>query len=418
MSNNPYYEQDVEFVTGFAGSGKSTILAQRATDTTLILVPTHKSADVLINKGISNVFTIHSVLKLVPSIDDNFRGKMRTKLRKIGDTDLSTVKEIFIDEFSMIPEHILNLLMSVLPNDTQVTLFGDPYQLPPISGDPIQMFDPITELNTQYRSKNLVGTNQFMAYMHAIRDNLSQPPLNIPVTSDWMDLFDPETDRILAFTNKRVLKLNNAISIHLGMTSEFKYSEPLLANGIPVTMVTKDFLPRLYPTCISKHKLLTGSKLQNAIKKTGDDIDKYRVNLGMYKTMPIEIEEENFLIYYDPDHYATTQKLKSNVEKYQAALIAEHNLDKNTHIPTWCIQHRNMKYVMERGKAWAKYLAHTNYVFSITRPYATTVHKAQGSEFKRVFIDYNDINKSIDLNQRLRLLYVAFSRGIEETVII
>ena len=76
MSNNPYYEQDTQFITGFAGAGKSTEIVKIATATTLVLVPTHKAAEVLIGKGLQNVYTIHSVLKLVPSINENFKNRM------------------------------------------------------------------------------------------------------------------------------------------------------------------------------------------------------------------------------------------------------------------------------------------------------------------------------------------------------
>ncbi len=412
MSNNYYYEQDTEFVTGFAGSGKSTVLAKRANPLTLVLVPTHKAALVLQNKGIENVYTIHAVLKLVPSINENFRKKMKTRLKKVGTTDLSEITDVFIDEFSMIPLAIFDHLMSVLPEKAKVTIFGDPYQLPPVEGEPIDPWEPIEELNVQYRSKNLSGTNQFMAFMRAIRDDTKPPPFNPPITQNWEKLFDSNTDRILAFTNKRVIELNNKVST----SDSFNIDEVLTMNGIFVENILADFKPYIYPTCVEKGKLMEEGKLVKKANDTTQNIQRYNTQLGMYHQATIRLDDKEYLIYYDPDHYATEQRLKKDVEKYQKAVIEHHELGQDVNVPIWCKENRGKKFVMERGKAWSKYLAHTNYVFNLARPYATTVHKAQGSEFRAVFIDINNMKKAIQFgpNQYMRLMYVAISRAQEQ----
>ena len=168
-SNNDFYEQNTQFITGFAGSGKSTVLVDRATDKTLTLVPTHKAADVLIGKGLKHVYTIHSVLKLVPTIDEGFRRKLTTRLRKVGSTDLSEITNVFIDEYSMVSVEILDILMAALPENADVTLFGDDRQLPPITGDPIIPWEPIEELTVQHRSKNPEGVKAFMMFADKVR---------------------------------------------------------------------------------------------------------------------------------------------------------------------------------------------------------------------------------------------------------
>jgi len=43
--------------------------------------------------------------------------------------------------------------------------------------------------------------------------------------------------------------------------------------------------------------------------------------------------------------------------------------------------------------------------------YGSTVYKAQGSTFRRVFIDLGDINHCRDYDQKMRMLYVGFSRA-------
>ncbi len=168
------FDQDIEFVTGFAGSGKSTELAKRATKKTLVMTPTHKAAEVLMDKDVP-AYTIHSVLGLIPTINENFRkGQKIQTLQKIGGTDLKDMTDIFIDEYSMLSTDILDHLLSVLPSHCKVTIFGDAQQLPPVSGEPIDpsyYTDKITKLNTQHRADNPAVVNTFMRFQQYIEDN-------------------------------------------------------------------------------------------------------------------------------------------------------------------------------------------------------------------------------------------------------
>jgi len=412
MSNNPYYEQDTLFITGFAGSGKSTELVKRATPKTLVLVPTHKAADVLIGKGLENVYTIHAVLKLVPSINENFRRKMTTKLTKVGSTDLSNITDVFIDEFSMVNEEILNILMEALPEKCKVTIFGDPYQLPPVKGTPIAPWEPIIELTTQHRSKNPKGTALFMAFMKSIRDNTKAPSIKHE-PKGYLKGFNPDTDRILAYTNEKMIELNNEVA----QNAPLEAGDEIVMNGIPATVAEPDIIsPFIYPTCITKGKLLEGSKLWTAAAKSTTEIAKWNTDLSSYK----ELYVDDYMIYYDLDHYATTKKLKADVEKWQRYIVETHNIGSDVNLPRWCRQNRSKQGVKERGRAWSRYLAHTSYVFSVTRPYCTTVHKAQGSEFSMVFIARDDLRKAkrFDEEQYKRLMYVALSRAIDGIIFI
>ena len=148
------------------------------------------------------------------------------------------------------------------------------------------------------------------------------------------------------------------------------------------------------------------------------DIDKWHTNLGMYKRCTIGIDDVGYTIYYDPNHYETEQRLKKDVEKYQKLVISENKLSPDVNIPDWCRQNRGGAYVIERGKAWSKYLAHKNYVFNLAWPFATTVHKAQGSEFSKVFIDQSDMSKALVTEQYQRLMYVSLSRAIDQIIFI
>jgi len=354
------------------------------------------------------------VLKLVPSINENFKKKMHTTLRQVGKTDLSTITSIIIDEYSMISLGILDMLMAVLPTSCHVTICGDPFQLPPINGEQIEPWEPIEELTTQYRSKNPKGTKMFMDFMYAIRDRSSPPYTKYKTTEGWVSMFNPDTDRILAFTNKEVHRLNAIVAKGV----ELRIGEELVMNGIACTMIAEPTNYVIYPSCISKGELLDGNKLKMASERASKAIDKWSTNLGMYKTAYVDVDGSQFSIFFDPNHHETEKRLKIAVEKAQLLVIRSNSLGSDEDIPTWCRNNRGRTGVRERGKAWAKYLAHTGYVFSLTRPYATTVHKAQGSEFSKVFINQSDIRKTKHNEQYMRLMYVSLSRAIDEIIFI
>jgi hypothetical protein len=198
------------------------------------------------------------------------------------------------------------------------------------------------------------------------------------------------------------------------------YNEPLLMNGLQCEIVTTDFNQRIYPSCIAKGQLLESNKLVKKSDQETSAIQKYNTNLAMYKQASVLVDDTSYLIYYDANHYYNEQRLKKDVEEKQREMIRLNNLGVDVNIPQWCRENRSKPGVFERGKAWSKYLAHTNYVFSLVRPYATTVFKAQGSEFSKVFIDINDMLKAKQFNedQYNRMLYVALSRAINKIIFI
>ncbi len=313
----------------------------------------------------------------------------------------------------MISQEIMDLLMSVLPKTAKVTIYGDPYQLPTITGEPIQIFEPHTELNVQYRSVNDKATRLFMAYKDYISGATTKLPENTyKPTPNWRELFNPDTDRVVAFTNSKVVQLNNIIADK----KPYSFNDSLLMNGIPVIMTVADYNPRIYPSCMAKGELMPQKKLVSASKQASGKINQYRVDLSSYPQTSVVVDGAKFLIYYDPEHYATELVLKADVEKYQKLVVSTNKLGADVNIPEWCRANKGARGVKNRGQAWSKFLAHRNYVFNLARPYVTTVHKAQGSEFRAIFIDEDNLSmiKSKNPMMYARLMYVALSRGIEE----
>lgn len=139
------------FVTGRAGTGKSTLLNHLSWKTSkqvIICAPTGVAA---LNVGGQ---TIHSLFRLPIGVIADHPIEQGAPLRKL----LNTVDTLVIDEVSMVNADLLDAVDRSLrqarqrPHEAfggvQLVLFGDPYQLAPVPGDG----DERAYFDDQYRS--------------------------------------------------------------------------------------------------------------------------------------------------------------------------------------------------------------------------------------------------------------------------
>jgi len=126
------------FVTGRAGTGKSTLLNHLSWNTSkqvVICAPTGVAA---LNVGGQ---TIHSLFRLSIGLIADHDIDQNSELRKL----LNTIDTLVIDEVSMVNADLMDAIDRSLRQarqrrsepfgGVQVVLFGDPYQLPPVPGD-------------------------------------------------------------------------------------------------------------------------------------------------------------------------------------------------------------------------------------------------------------------------------------------
>ncbi|HEY2643559.1 MAG TPA: AAA family ATPase [Galbitalea sp.] len=143
--------RDHIFVTGRAGTGKSTLLNHLSWNTSkqvVICAPTGVAA---LNVGGQ---TIHSLFRLPIGVIADHEIEQSGELRKL----LGTLDTIVIDEVSMVNADLLDAIDRSMrqarqrPREAfggaQVVLFGDPYQLAPVPGDG----DERAYFEDQYRS--------------------------------------------------------------------------------------------------------------------------------------------------------------------------------------------------------------------------------------------------------------------------
>lgn len=139
------------FVTGRAGTGKSTLLTHLSQNTSKQIVICAPTGVAALNVGGQ---TIHSLFRLPIGVIADHELEQNPQLRKL----LNTIETLVIDEVSMVNADLLDAIDRSLRQarqrknepfgGVQVVLFGDPYQLAPVPGDP----DERAYFEDRYRS--------------------------------------------------------------------------------------------------------------------------------------------------------------------------------------------------------------------------------------------------------------------------
>ena len=127
------------FVTGRAGTGKSTLLEHLSWNTSKNVVIAAPTGVAALNVGGQ---TIHSLLRLPIGVIADHDIEQGPQVRKL----LNAIDTLVIDEVSMVNADLMDAIDRSLrqarqrPHEAfggvQVVLFGDPFQLAPVPGDP------------------------------------------------------------------------------------------------------------------------------------------------------------------------------------------------------------------------------------------------------------------------------------------
>lgn len=411
-------EQETEmYITGAAGTGKTTDLKhtiQYCIENNLeytICAYTHKAVQVLANKmpEKSNLQTLHSYLKKRPTINEN--------ARKIGHIDNSKqlaepdkLQVIFIDEFSMVGNKDYEDLLALQYNDEgepacKIVFLGDLNQLPPIKD--IQTIVPRApyhiNLTTVYRQAN---DNKLLDTLTTLTTYIKNPkkaePLkehntfkrNVNIKEQYRDIDD---SIILCYTNKRVQELNRSIEgkdkLHV---NDIVFSPTKRQQGSVVDIVTKPL------------------EIQNIMDDTIDIEDKYRTLETLYSL------DVQYILFSDENNKVTTRACVFGHSDYleygktlKEAAVSANKAINDDNPSSWAKLNKDTKLARNRAKAWRRFLAYNSSVICVDYPHATTVHKAQGSTFEKVYLDIEDLGKCADFNFTLylKLLYVGISRA-------
>lgn len=384
-------KEAVFVLAGYSGTGKSTLVKYILDQLNGLLhinklinpkypeyevhitATTNKAAESLANIIKKSVSTIHSLLRLRVGRDN----KGRTTLYCARPKELVENALIFIDEASYIDSDLLTLISQKTKN-CKLVFIGDPAQLTPVNSNTTPVFNltsckktemtdvvrqaegnPIIELSTCFR--NTVNTGDFFSFtpdnkhiQWLEREDFEDKILEEFSRKDW----NHADSKVLVWTNKAAINYNHGIRENLIGIHEFQEGDYAICNSFIAIDGFK----------VSTDEMVLISKVIGPSKSYDVDGTLFEINGSFTVFSPNSIEEKNLAI-----------KKARKLEQY----------DRVAH--------------MEDG--W----------IDLRAVYACTVNKAQGSTYKKVFIDLDDIKKCKNPNLLARLLYVAVSRA-KETV--
>lgn len=401
----PHFLMDEEAtemtIAGFAGSGKTFLVSHlaeisdqiqkfvRVMDQDIVrrkmyfTATTNKAAAVLEQMLGVEARTIHSLLAL--RVRNNYKtGRTELVPNERGQRENLNHSIIFIDEASMINRDLLLAIRKTQKSwkDCKVVFIGDEYQLPPVKEDVCAVFQDgehtvrLNEIQRQVRGNPIIKLSA--KYRDCLDDHsLTWPKIkadghHIIHYDEKHDFFDaikehyteevlqPDQYRVLCWSNNRVREYNNWIRGLRGLPPQLTPGElvttnrPLLAGDDKVLGQTD-----------STHRIAR-------IEPTVEDGIKGH-NVWLQGIGPS---------FFQPWDWNEAQ-----------ALAAQYKKDAK--------QTRNWQPYFTIIQQWAD-----------LRPiHASTVHKAQGSTFREVFVDLNNIGKNNNWREVARLTYVAITRS-------
>lgn len=340
---------------------------------------TNKAAEVLGAATGRPTSTIHSFLNIRVS-EDFQTGK--TILARTRDWHVKRNLIIFIDECSMIDSDLYEILHEGTEN-CKIVYVGDHNQLAPIFEkiSPIYLKNsPFYELTEPMRNN---GQPALMAICQQLRETVETGIFKpIKIVPGVIDLLDNNTfpemidqtfipgpnleSRILAYTNKMVVGYNQYIRgqrqlPELSTPGEILVSNSSVKIGNTQLSVEQEIKIR------EEH----GTKMISVTKDSDLEVQQLTLETSFGDLV------YNALVPVDRDHYEKLIK--------------------------WFAKTKN----------WERYFFLKNNFPDLRPRDAATVHKSQGSTYKSVFIDLENISKVTQPDVAARMLYVAFSRAKE-----
>lgn len=388
----------------------------------LFCATTNKAAEAFEAALGREVKTIHSTLRLVMQEDPK---SLKDVLVSSRPHEHLYDSLIFVDEASYVDMELLLHIESKLDNSCKVIFMGDSAQCKAtkagigvneyLTDEMVQLFIDkykITDMGlpvfmSEMREAELTQImrqadgNPIQAVSTSLRQTVitqgKMPPANVDgkhiiwLPRDQFDAlmlkdmtsgnWDYHTSKYLAYTNKRVNLYNKRIYSHLHNTPTLKPGEYAVNNeyvagnkqcpsiGTDRLVYIKDVVEG--NSCgVPGHYVRTDRNAAGTFDaKTGNPLQAY----FMPEDRTMKDKRLNAL-----RRRLTESNLTPGQELFD--LRSEHDLIKST---------------------WVDF-----------RPvFGCTVYKSQGSTFRRVYLDLGDINMCYDYDQKLRMLYVGFSRA-------
>jgi len=433
-------------------SGKPGIILCSFTNMAVRQIAKHFTRDV-------TTCTIHSLIEFEPFYFEvekedgtivksmEFR-PARNKMNKLP----SSIRTIVVDESSMVQIDLMNLLYDALPDPAavQFIFLGDLNQLPPVYGEAIlgkMLLElPIVELTEVYRQALL---SPIISLATKIKDGLAVPlsenvkedcgEHGLLVIKPWSKsihrddalnkaqnfskamikegLFDPYKDMILCPYNVNfgVIELNLSIADWLGRERDAKVYEVIAGFKTHYLAVGDKMLVNMREAIITKIEYNTSYQGKHPTNPEKYSMDRWggvskRKELNLTASEDYELEHSGvdvdaILADLVLNHGEITDRKTSSSHKVTVRFI------NGTNPHDWTPNDNSMD---TDGYETAE-LSSAGAINEMLFAYAITVHKSQGSEWRKVVIFFHADHAKLTSRE---LVYTAITRAAKELYII
>lgn len=370
-----------------------------------------------------NITTIHNLLEYEPEFYWNYetnKESMRFVPRRTAANPLS-LTHLIIEEASQLDLDLWSKLYAALPRGVQIIFLGDINQLQPVFGASILNYGltqlPVVELTEVYRQKE---TSTILENAHNILNGrklkeaddfkivrggdkqFSQEKFSTSLAltlNKWFEIgeYDPEQDIVLSPFNKQALgtdNMNRWISQYLGQKREaIVYHVIAGIQQLYLAVGDKVFYNKRVGIIKSINK--NGEYQGKAPLLHSKDLTRFGNYVSNGNKEEEETEEFNLAGYENID-----------LEKMMEENSKEELVRQASHIVTLSMEDDEEETLSAVGDFNAQ-------KFSLG--YCLTVHKAQGCEWRHVYII---LHKDHSIMAYRELLYTAVTRASQKVVLI
>ncbi len=419
-------------VKGFAGTGKTTLISalvktlEATGQKSLLLAPTGRAAKVFSSYSGKPAFTIHRKIYRQKSSDDGFGSFSLNR-------NLFSNLVVLVDEASMISNNLAEdsvfgtgrLLEDLIAfvrdgNGCKLVLIGDTAQLPPVGTELSPALDR-TLLNGMIRvSGEFVLTD--------IVRQTGNSGILVHAT-ELRKLVAAETPEMPVFKNEGFSDVRMVAGNELPEFLESAYDRFGMEESIVVCRSNKkanQYNAGIRKMILGREETLEPGDLLMVVKNnyhwiTGNADIEFIANGDIVRLKKIRKYEERYgfrfafaslhLIDFDVDFDAWI--LLDTLMSESAALSGEDNrklyysvVEDFSHLPSKSARYKEVRKDPFFNALQVKYA------------YAVTCHKAQGGQWKGVFVDQGYINKDKVDREYLRWIYTAVTRASQELYLV
>lgn len=394
---------------GSAGTGKTTCVQTVVKELTnldfVLTAPTNKATKVLremsIKEGLDGIDcrTIYSLLGLRVQKDSEF-----VRVEPLADSDVNKYHVVVIDEGSMMNKKLMGFVYEAAVNtDTKFIFMGDPLQLPPVNEDHSECFAIADKISLQKVERH---DNQILTFATDLRECIIQGKL--PQFRSNND----ESGGVFTVDHRRMVR-----QMQRAYTSENYSIDPSSCKTIAWRNVTVNSFNEVIRNAIygadaeqmfvqdervvATHPIPSLTQQESFDMVTDEEGTVVEIEIRQHPMFP------EFKIYY--------LKVETEFNQTWADCFVIHpdsRKDYDAHLFDLS------KKARERKLPWSSFWKMKNEFFHDIRPcHAITAHRSQGSTYRSVFVDVEDILLNRNVNEALRCLYVASTRASDILVL-